>query len=260
MKFFKMPDIDLIYANGCSWTYGDGIRTDPMFSGTRAPEHTEQPNYSWPKQLANIIGCEVINDGQGAGSNQRMVRRTCQFLKDYPADKRKNLLVIIGWSSLERDEIMIEHDGNERWLNFNSGQDIDTQFLPYPEQMILELKRYQNIHRQFIQNTYIGFMQWMNQMYLLSNTLQNLQVRYLFFSSIGGWRWGNNYGIDLYSIFAEELKAFDDPRYLGMVNGESMARFCDENGIPLSRCLHPMVEGHRRWAEFLHKALCNIYF
>lgn len=255
-----MTDIDLIYANGCSWTYGDGIRTDPFFDGAEPLKHHDQPNYSWPQQLANIVDCDVINEGQGAGSNQRMVRMTSQFIRKYPAEKRKNLLVVIGWSSLERNEIMIEHDGNERWLNFNAGQDIDTQFLPYPAPMVSELKKYQNTHRWFIQNTYIGFMQWMNQMYLLANTLQNLRIRYLFFSSIGGWRWGNNRDIDLYSVFSEELKFFDDPRYLGIIHGASMAKFCHDNGIPLSRCMHPMLEGHRKWAEFLHQELRNIYF
>jgi hypothetical protein len=252
-----------IYTNGCSWTYGNGIQHDPKLVNGRNMMYHEVMPHAWPQKLGNIVGCNVINEASGGGSNHRMVRMTCDFLKKYPANKRENLLVILGWTSLERDEIYLTHDHKKHWINFNSGQDVSTSHVfkieRYPDHVLKDLETYQTIYRQHVQNTYSSFIHWIDQVYMLSSTLSNLGVRFLFFSSIGGWKWGNGYDINIPETFGKHLNHLSDDRFLGMGRGFSMQNFCIDNKIQLSPCHHPMIDGHTMWAKYLHSKMQEIY-
>ena len=255
--------IDLIYANGCSWTYGDGLHNDPKIVDGPNMMYSDLKKYAWPNLLAEIISCNVVNEAAGGGSNHRMVRTTCNFLKKYPENKRKNLLVILGWTSLERDEIYLSHNNCNFWINFNAGQDVNTSHVfkttRYPLHVMKNLETYQNIYRQYVQHTYSGFVTWLDQTYMMSNMLSNLGVRFLFFSSIGGWKWGNGSDISISTTFKKNLTHLDDERFLGMGQGRNMQDFCVDNGIQLSPCCHPMIDGHELWAKYLHGKLQEIY-
>src|SRR5574337_364244 len=102
--------IDFLYANGCSWTHGNGLDTDPLFTKIpESPKKTEFVNkYRWPDRLASYIKCDLLNDGWGAGSNNRIIRTTCEFLQNYPKEKYKNLLVALAWTTIERNEIFLD--------------------------------------------------------------------------------------------------------------------------------------------------------
>ena len=73
-----------IYANGCSFTYGDEL-TDPYSA--------------WPYRLADRLGWEVHNMGQSGCSNTSIVRRCMEELCANHYD-----LVVIGWTSPGRIE------------------------------------------------------------------------------------------------------------------------------------------------------------
>lgn len=259
---FNNNDINLLYANGCSWTFGNGLSEDPLFDkGNNI--HGYQSTLTWPGQLSKMLGCDFINDSIGGGSNHRMLRTTCQFLKKYPKNRRKNLLIIIGWTSLERDEIYLDDGLNRNWLYFNSGQNVETNHVfrkqQYSRNTLNYLKRYQYLYRNYVQHTYSGFVQWINQLYLLSNALDNLGIKFMFFSSIGGWKWGNGFTININNEFGKEMARFSEPRYMGLSGGFTMAEYCLKNNLPLSTCKHPMIDGHRSWAEFLYKKIKEIY-
>ena len=82
-----------LYANGCSFTWGgelfkslhDGSFDPPMLMDETlsTPENQRRLQVTWPKHLADRLGCsEFINQGMGCGSNERIVRKTLEFFTD----------------------------------------------------------------------------------------------------------------------------------------------------------------------------------
>ena len=97
----KIPRV--LYINGCSWTYGDGLE-DPQ-------------NDNFSNKLTKIFPFEeCINDSQCGGSNHRIVRKTINFLlenKDYWDD----LFVLVGWTCVNRTEFWSDFDKKWLWVN-----------------------------------------------------------------------------------------------------------------------------------------------
>ncbi len=68
---------------------------------------------SWPYVLANRIGCTLINEAKSGTSNPRIMRVASNTL----SHSDRNTLVIIGWTSWEREEWF--HDS--QYYDVNSG-------------------------------------------------------------------------------------------------------------------------------------------
>ena len=116
--------INHLYTNGCSWTAGNGIEFDPILSHI---PWSEKYNYlnklNWPSKLARHLNITFTNEGMGAGSNKRIVRTTCNFLRNYPKKEYKNLLVVLGWTSVDRSEMYFkENEILKSWCMFNASQ------------------------------------------------------------------------------------------------------------------------------------------
>lgn len=85
-----------IYANGCSFTYGDELQSI---------------NYAWPQLLANKLNAEIVNDAIVGGTNYRTVYRTIKHTKD-------NFdLYIIAWTTDTR--FTFYKSDNNFEINFN---------------------------------------------------------------------------------------------------------------------------------------------
>ena len=94
-----MQDKKLLYINGDSWTYGEGL------GGEKNPNEQSYKFYNtWPwhvKEHYNIP--QLINDARGGGSNARIYRRTIEFIQNYQHDLSK-VVIVIAWTSSERTE------------------------------------------------------------------------------------------------------------------------------------------------------------
>jgi hypothetical protein len=257
--------IDFVYANGCSWTQGYGLEKDQALKNAASLTNTVEiyREHAWPGQLGKFLGCEHRNDGLGAESNQRVIRTTCDFIKSYPKERYANLLVVIGWTSLERDEVFVEYGQNARWLRFNPLSPMTNQLANfteiYPEHVLKDICTYHEIHNRYVQNNRSDLIRFYQNVYLMANLLENLGIRYLFFSSFGGWSKGNGILEDPFGEFSKERSFISGPRFMGMDLGYTMLSFCNENNIPLSDCLHPMIDGHRKWALHLRKTIKDIF-
>lgn len=98
-----MQDKTLLYTNGDSWTYGEGLKEE------QHPFNEQSYKFynTWPwhvKEHYNIP--QLINDARGGGSNARMYRRTIEFIQNYDGDLSK-VAIIIGWTSSERQEVPV---------------------------------------------------------------------------------------------------------------------------------------------------------
>lgn len=245
--------IEYLYASGCSWTHGNGLHEDPIFVNSTSDPHSllnEFSKYAWPFRLGEMLNCQIQNDAFGAGSNPRMIRRTIEFLERYPVKHRDKLLIVLGWSTLERNEIYVEEYG--RWMNYNAAQPFSDQFMSSTltdEEIALNknIDRAQKQYVTWVHSNQADIDAYFQQLFLLKNTLENMKIKYIFFNALP-WSWDT-------PSHANKTKfdSFASPNIIGPGNLESMITFCNENGYPLSSCHHPMVDGHQKWAERLYK-------
>lgn len=254
--------VKTVYANGCSWTAGDGLESDPNFPTSTSARLRAMMTLTWPAVLAKTLKAACINKAMGGGSNHRMVRMTTDYVRRLSEEERKETLVVLGWTSSERNEVFLTYDGVEAWCRLNAWQPFGTHWKrrnnPWPDHVIKDMDKYQEITVKYLLSERNCIENMMREIYLMANLLENLGIKFLFFSSINGMTFpGSETNIE--SKFPREIKYLEDPRFMGMHRGDSMLSWCHQNQIPLSPCVHPMIEGHKKWAEHLHNHYLTIY-
>ena len=245
--------IKTIYANGCSWTVGHGLHEDPALKGILKSQVSE---YSWPKTLSTLMGCDHINNAEGAGSNERILRTTIDFVMNYPKDKYDELLIVIGWSTIERREAYLEHEGISGWFRFNATQPFSSHHALFSRGLRKEIDAHQKNHVALMHNGYADLTAYFQQVYLLKNLLENLGIKFIFFNSMP-WVWGIR--PDVEAQFKTHLQETDSPQTKGMAEQYSFFKYCQETDKPFSTCLHPLYDAHNEWAHILRARIKEVY-
>lgn len=254
---------EYIYANGDSWTFGNGIDEDPQIKslGLIPPlSDPERLKLTWAGHLSKLLDCPVKNDSLGGGSNARILRTTTDFIQKYPAERRENLLVVLGFTTLERNEIYLEENGFSGYYKFNAVQDFVSQF-PIADPLhnnkfSKKIEGYRQDYMRHVYNYKMSADAYFLQLTLLKNLLENLNIKYIFFNALP---WHGFTESERY-IFKYRLGKFNDPRCVGFTSPTmSMVEFTTNNGYPKSSCLHTMIDGHRAWAEYLNDKIKEIY-
>lgn len=259
-----------LYANGCSWTAGNGIEHDPVFAGMSSVDAPLRlwKNLSWPSILARMLSADHHNFAIGGGSNQRMVRMTCDFLRNWPAEQRDQLLVVLGWTSCERREVSITYNGRQAWQCFNPWQDPRRQLKNtssrsttdeiLPEHVVNDIAAYHELNSRYFIDHQESTERFLREVWMMANILENLRIPFLFFSSINGIGFPGEEA-KLSPIMASTLEMMKDDRFLGMGQGETMMSWCNKNGFDFSPCHHPMIKSHAAWAKHLFNAYKRLY-
>lgn len=259
--------IDFLYANGCSWTAGNGIQDDPSLENLSLNDRWFYlRECAWPNVLATRFGVEHINEAVGAGSNARMVRTTCDFLRQYPKEKYKNLVVVLGWSTVDRNELYLKEKDNEGWCMFNATQPISSHsemFRPtFSNEYLNRVDSWQKDYITDIYSHYANYSKFFQEMYLMSNLLENLGIKYLFFSSLP-WRNKILSEFNITERFSNDISAVTKPNILNTRNVSEhlnvMSEFCRKNAIPMATDHHTMIQGHLKWADHLYQEFNNLY-
>ncbi len=256
--------INHLYVNGDSWTYGNGIDEDPqvLADGLKIPLFTdERLLYTWGSVLGKKLGVNITNGSIGGGSNARIVRTTCDFLQQYPTEEYKNLLVILGWTTVERNEIFINRDGySEKYYAFNAAQKFSDQFnkdvSPDINRFNNTINVYQRGYVTNVQNNEMNITSYFTQLTLMKNLLDNLKIKYIFFNAIP-WHW-----LQLeqdVAKFEGRLISHAGTKFIGSLTRETMSSFIEDNDYPMSTCKHTMTVGHKAWADRIYSELEKIY-
>lgn len=256
-----MTLIRFLYANGCSWTEGQGIESDPSIPRSMLEKPMKMRNLlAWPQRLASMLDAEHLNESEGGGSNARIVRKTVEFVRRWPKENRSELLVVIGWTSIERDEVFVSYRNVRRWYRMNAWQRFSNQWgiNKLPSFVSKKLDQYQETRVRYLIDERECLRKHLQEVYLLANLLENLGIKFMFFSSIGGIRFPNS-DMDPLTEFNIEMEYLNDPRFVGMHRSYSMSMFCSENNLPISQCCHPMAKAHQAWAKHLHGEYLKIY-
>lgn len=276
--------IDTLYTNGCSWTAGNELEFDPIVQQLLADKklridsnrkwilidednkhvgHVTDfwPMFNWPKKLSERLSVtRLIDQSLGGSSNSRLLRTTCEFVKQYPAECRENLLMIIGWTISDRSELYLDNrHGYADWVQFNSNvtfsKSIRDEFRK-DKDFAASIDQFQKDYILSIDNEHAQLAQYFQHIYLLSNLLNNLKIKYMFFNALPAW-WDagiGKYKMDVDTVFNKEISWQDKHPYI-MQHQDSMHCYVLRNKFPRAPDKHPLVLAHDSWANYLHTAL-----
>ena len=243
--------IKQLYVNGCSWTDGDGLDKEIG----RGPDWRGR---NWASQLAKLLNVPVINEGMGGGSNARIVRLVCDFVRNLPREDRRSTLIVIGWTVTNRDEIYIEETNN--WYPFNSNHEFRGRSYFKPRVDPHKVEDIERIRKQMVAHAntlYADTVRYLNQIFLIKNLLENLGIPFLFFQALP-WIYpeeqisaNETEGNLLKSKFAE----LECEHVMSL--SKTFNEFIQVNNYPMSDCYHPLTDGHKAWADKLFEELKN---
>lgn len=274
--------IKRLYVNGCSWTAGNEIECSPEFEqfikeqGWQRTDASDPLNwdlqdaqgklvstvdkhydlFNWAGELKQQLGAEqLINDATGGGSNDRVVRTTVEYVKHLSPARRKNTLVVIGWTIADRSEILIDR----HWQRFNPAQ----QFSQTVDRIVLQdnllieqLDQYQQQYVSYVFNDRQRVHNYFQSLYLLSNLLDNLGIPYYFFNALPAW-WnagGDQISFDVLTEFASEINWLESHKNIHSRH-DTMFGYVHQNNLPVAPYGHPLAAAHKSWAQHLHNHL-----
>jgi len=267
----------VLYANGCSFTWGDERANIVVpkrcskeqrdrwkkLSDNRPPRHDDywagsavmsdnegyRLKYSWPGQLAKLLNCnDFDNDAFPGGSNERILRTTIDWVL-YNKDRYPDLLVVVGWTYHSRFELWIEKDKCYKQYNPNFGHVTD---MNKDEKLFIES------YWKYCYNDYERISNFLHCVITLQTFLKYHKIDFLFFNAIQDLNGLNGYDL---SIFDHLLNEIDRDRYFLLENG-TFNSWDEEKKYPRGPRFHPLAEGHAAWAKVLYEyinenELCN---
>lgn len=168
----------LIYVNGDSHAaaaeaavpYG-WAEDDPFFYGLGKRPHPDNERASFGCELANYLNAILDCDAQSGASNDRIMRTT-RFWMDQCYDSRDRVLIVIQWSTWEREE----WNFNDQWYQVGaSGTD------SVPEEL-------QEQYKAFVAGIdWVARTEhWHREIWQLHQDLKQREIPHLFFN-------GNNH-------------------------------------------------------------------
>lgn len=226
----------ILYINGDSHSTGSQAVNNHCFAeddstywqliGQRKP-HPDNLAVSFGNQLAIKLDATLICQAEAAGSNDRIIRTTKNFLKTNRPD-----LIVIGWSTWEREE-WFDIDKNIYYQVNCSG----TDRVP---------KKWQYKYKKFIANIDYKDKTIANheKIWNFHLFLEDQKIPHLFFNCYNHffqdgpykiekyYEWGNSY----IGPYEKELTY-----YFWLVNQNIQPRVSDHFG----------PDGHTKWADFL---------
>jgi len=249
--------ITRLYVNGCSWANGDGTAT----WGGKVRDHC------WPTVLARKLNIPHVNQAAGGGSNARMYRMTIDYVLSLPPEERKNLLVIIGWSTIERGEIYVEGferkaaNPDDRWFRFNAQQPFSMYSGFYSgsgysmtEEKARQLDKYHQMFVAEVYEFYSAMDTFLKQVVMLKSFLRTHGVKFLFFSALPNLESLAVYKKGEYKpALAHMLPELIDTSIMNL--NESCMKWVYDNKLELTKCIHPTPSTHVAWADHMVQEL-----
>ena len=209
--------IKMLYANGCSWTAGADLE-DPS-------------NTAWPILLSKKMEVDVFNAGLGGGSNDRILRTTIQFTKDWmETNNPTELFVGIMWTSMYRTEVPFEENKNLHYEAIQFGNPWYTGYW----------KEYKDnwVHKHVIDEDQL--FQYSKTVISLWLYLKHHNIPFLFMDSFNS--------VSYSTALSAYLGVHDDSRI-----DQSFGEYISKNKLKLGKTNHPLEDAHAGWATYLYE-------
>ena len=221
----------IVYVNGDSHSAGaEAVNSycfandDPLYWGMGRRPHPDNERASYGCHIANQLGAVLHCDAESASSNSRIVRTTKHYLKYNPRPD----LVIIGWSTWEREEWL--HDDIYWQVNAGGiGEDWPDEIKDRYKKWIAKLNWRGEINKSHI------------AIHNFHRELEALGVNHFFFTCYEPW---------------DNVEQLDwNGRYLEPYNPDfTYYNWCRNNGFKTVNpdSYHFGPDAHHAWAEFLY--------
>jgi hypothetical protein len=229
----------ILYVNGDSHAAGAEAVNDYAFAdedikyvtlGKRP--HPDNLNVSWGMRLSKILNLGLKSDAESGGSNDRIIRTTNEFI-----DRRGDLsypytVVVIGWSTWEREEWYDEEENQWCQVNASGPGDLPQKWHSRYKQYVAGLE-----YRQKETEAH-------SKIYELHQKLRMHRIPHLFFNS--NWHFSPNQKIDTNwrGCYLEPYNA--DYAYI---------EWATQQGFSKTKWNHFGPEAHRKWADLLSSRL-----
>ena len=198
----------ILYVNGDSHSQGVGVQIDE----------------SYPVIIAKEFGLDIVNEAQSGASNARILRTS----KEYLASQQTPDLIVIGWSSWEREEWQYENT----YYNVNSsGHD------PLPK--ILEHSYKKWVIEQTPEILNKKSLHWHKEIFQFHKELLQKNIKHIFFNC-------------MYNFFQIEDKLDWDMNFIGPYdNDSSYYWWLTQQGYESDKWYHFRASGHQAWGNRL---------
>jgi hypothetical protein len=223
----------ILYANGCSMTYGAelaGEHNDVSEPYLSPSQNQFRKKHSWPGVLADYLGAIPINSGLGGGSNDRILRSTINEV--IAADLGPEDLVIIGWTETER----FEYVKAGQWMQ---------QTVNYRPDFVPEVRFVDDWARLMLSDTARVWEKFLVQVLALQHFLQARRIPYFMFNALPAVT------IEDFPPIPASLNhlrsAIDESRWITKIDVSNTCMYCQIQHLPRAPSLHPLVEGHHLW-------------
>jgi hypothetical protein len=221
----------LLYVNGDSHTAAaEAVNThafaedDTRYHHLGRLPHPDNLEVSWGKKLADLIKMSFFCGAESAASNDRIIRTTTEWIGKYPKEP-ENLFVVIGWSTWEREEWLI----NDVYYQVNtSGIDI------VPDSHKQKYKQYIDTV-DWDKKTAM----WHDDIWNFHKWLDNQNIKHIFFNCNNDFNKTDN---------KKEWNA----NYINPYSSTYDAYLKEKGHTPLDG-YHYDENGHTEWAKFLLK-------
>jgi hypothetical protein len=186
---------------------------------------------SWPRLLQQKLGFNLINQARSGDSNPGILRTTRDFLN---RTETENMLVIIGWTSWEREEW--KYDGSYYSVNASGKDSVPPELVDSYKNWVLE----QDDSARFKKSKILH-----QEIFELHQTLQAKKIPHLFFNALmpfqhetltdnsSKFNWGTNY-----------LEPYN--------NDYAYYWFLKQQGYEPTAGNHYREPAQRCWADFLY--------
>ncbi|MGO9059316.1 MAG: DUF6071 family protein [Candidatus Binataceae bacterium] len=219
----------LLYANGCSMTWGD--------------ELSDAAESSYPSLIAKSFGIDLFNASLGGSSNCRILRTSMHWICEYlqSGGGPEELFVLIGWSAPDRREFALsseEHTPNLNrfWRTLHIHHEA-TDATPDLVQL-----------RKLIIKSFWCDRETMTRFLITVNSLQSFlvsnSIRFCFSHAMPFCELHPELVPLTRSVNRDRFFHFMDPKM-------SFSSYSRDAGVPIGALLHPLEEGHKRWATCL---------
>ena len=240
----------IVYVNGDSHSAGAEIanpycfaQDDRLYHALGRQPHPDNLQASYGCLIANKLGAILRCDAESASSNDRIIRTTwpnIQSVRD--SYQIKPNLVIIGWSTWEREE-WVDRDGIYHQVSASGADSVPVAFSQRYKEYILAQNEVTREQKMF---------HWHRRIWYLHQALENKNIPHIFFNTYsdfsairlnhlktgtvnpGEYQWGLNY-----------VGPYD--------SNMTYYNWCLQKGFKTvnPNSYHFGADAHRAWAKFL---------
>lgn len=224
----------ILYANGCSHTAAsealnefNAAWDDPQYYHLKRQAHPDNIKASYASIISNHLNVDLVLDAENGSSNTRIRRTTREFLRKN--NYNKEIFVLIGWSSWERDEWSL--DGEYYQINSSGPGCVPTKYADKYKEWVINLPN--NIQQKQLTEH--------NKILELHRELSSNGIRHFFVNTCNPFyhfpknlkvNWGGHY--------------YDPYNQIGPNNLVDWAKV---NGFPATKNGHFRADAQKKWAE-----------